>query len=60
MIIKGTTTMMRRMTMDRVLLTGGAMVAVGIVLAAAFMFVARYGATFEMLEDSVVRWLGKL
>jgi hypothetical protein len=48
------------MTMDRVLLTGGAMVAVGIVLAAAFMFVARYGATFEMLEDSVVRWLAKV
>jgi hypothetical protein len=47
------------MTMDRILLTGGAMVAVGIVLAAAFIFVARYGATFEMLEDTVVRWLGK-
>ena len=46
--------------MDRILLTGGAMVAVGIVLAAAFMFIARYGATFEMIEDSVVRWLGKL
>jgi hypothetical protein len=48
------------MMMDRVLLIGGAMVAVGIVLAAAFMFVARYGATFEMLEDAVVRWLGKV
>jgi hypothetical protein len=47
------------MMMDRVLLIGGAMVAVGIVLAAAFLFVARYGATFEMLEDAVVRWLGK-
>jgi hypothetical protein len=48
------------MTMDRVLLIGGAMVAVGILLAAAFMLVARYGTTFEMLEDSVVRWLGKV
>jgi hypothetical protein len=48
------------MTMDRILLTGGAMVAVGIVLAAAFMFIARYGTTFEMLEDAVVRWLGKV
>ena len=46
--------------MDRILLIGGAMLAVGIVLAAAFIFVARYGATFEMIEDSVVRWLGKL
>jgi hypothetical protein len=46
--------------MDRVLLTGAAMVAVGIVLAAAFLFVARYGTTFEMLEDSVVRWIGKV
>jgi len=48
------------MTMDRILLIGGAMVAVGIVLAAAFMFVARYGTTFEMLEDTVVRWIGKV
>jgi hypothetical protein len=48
------------MTMDRILLTGGAMVAVGILLAAAFMLVARYGTTFEMLEDSVVRWLAKV
>jgi hypothetical protein len=29
-------------------------------LAAAFMLVARYGATFEMIEDTVVRWLGKV
>jgi hypothetical protein len=48
------------MMMDQILLIGGAMVAVGIVLAAAFMLVARYGATFEMLEDTVVRWLGKV
>jgi hypothetical protein len=48
------------MTMDRILLTGGAMVAVGIMLAAAFVLVARYGTTFEMLEDTVVRWLGKV
>ncbi|MGH6823659.1 MAG: hypothetical protein ACREC4_09265 [Methylocella sp.] len=46
--------------MDRILLTGGAMVAVGIMLAAAFFLVARYGTTFEMLEDTVVRWLGKV
>jgi hypothetical protein len=48
------------MTMDRILLTGGAMVAVGIALAAVFILVARYGATFEMIEDTVVRWLGKV
>ena len=46
--------------MDRILLIGGAMVAVGIVLAAAFMFIARYATTFELLEDSVVRWLGRI
>jgi hypothetical protein len=48
------------MTMDRILLIGGAMVAVGIALAAVFVLVARYGTTFEMLEDSVVRWLGRV
>ena len=46
--------------MERILLTGGAMVVVGIMLAAAFFLVARYGTTFEMLEDSVVRWLNKV
>lgn len=46
--------------MDRILLIAGAMIAVGIVLAAAFMFVARNAATFELLEDSVVRWLGRM
>lgn len=44
--------------MDRILLTGGAMFVVGIALAAVFFLVARYSTTFEMLEDSVVRWLG--
>jgi hypothetical protein len=48
------------MTMDRILLTGGAMVAVGIALAAVFVLIARYGTTFEMIQDSVVRWLGKV
>jgi hypothetical protein len=48
------------MTMDRILLTGGAMVAVGIALAAVFLLIARYGTTFEMIEDTVVRWLGKV
>ena len=46
--------------MDRILLTGGAMVAVGIALAAVYVLVARYGATFETIEDTVVRWLGKV
>jgi hypothetical protein len=46
--------------MERILLTGFAMVAVGIGLAAAYFLVARYGTTFEMLEDSVVRWLAKV
>jgi hypothetical protein len=46
--------------MERILLTGFAMVVVGIGLAAAYFLVARYGTTFEMLEDSVVRWLAKV
>ncbi|MGH6840038.1 MAG: hypothetical protein ACREDT_14840 [Methylocella sp.] len=46
--------------MERILLTGGAMILVGIVLAAVFFLVARYSTMFEMLEDSVVRWLGKM
>ncbi|MGH6801239.1 MAG: hypothetical protein ACRECZ_07490 [Methylocella sp.] len=45
--------------MERILLTGFAMVAVGIALAAVFFLVARYSTTFEMLEDSIVRWLGR-
>jgi hypothetical protein len=45
--------------MGRVLLTGGAMVLVGIALAAVYFLVVSYGTTFEGLEDSVVRWLGK-
>jgi hypothetical protein len=48
------------MMMDRILLIGGTMVAVGIALAAVFVLVARYGTTFEMIEDTVVRWLGKV
>ena len=46
--------------MDRILLIGGAMLGVGIALAAAFFLVVRYKTTFEMLEDSVVRWLGNV
>ena len=47
------------MNMDRILLIGGAMLAVGIALAAVFFLVARYPTTFEMLQDSVVGWLGR-
>ena len=46
--------------MERILLTAGAMVAVGITLAAAFLLIVRYKTTFEMLQDSVVRWLGNV
>ncbi|MDQ6703890.1 MAG: hypothetical protein M3Z96_12795 [Pseudomonadota bacterium] len=46
--------------MDRILLIGGAMVAVGIALAAVFVLVTHYGTTFEMIEDSAARWLGKV
>jgi hypothetical protein len=46
--------------MERILLTGGAMVVVGIALAAVYFLIARYGTTFEVLEDSVVRWLGTM
>ncbi len=46
--------------MDKILLTGGLMIAVGIALAAIFFLVVRYKTTFEMLQDSVVRWLGNV
>jgi hypothetical protein len=48
------------MMMERILLVGGAMLAVGIALAAVVVLVTTYGATFEMVEDSVSGWLGKL
>ncbi|MGQ0445345.1 MAG: hypothetical protein ACT4O2_09525 [Beijerinckiaceae bacterium] len=46
--------------MERILLTGGAMILVGIVLAAFYFLIVSYGSTFEALEDSVVRWLDKM
>ncbi len=46
--------------MERILLIGGAMVAVGIAMGAVFLLIARYKTTFEVLEDSVVRWLGNV
>jgi hypothetical protein len=46
--------------MERILLTGGAMIVVGMALAAVYFLIASYGTTFEVLEDSVVRWLGKM
>ncbi len=46
--------------MDRVLLIGGAMVAVGIALAVVYVVLTSYGTAFEMFEDNVARWLGKV
>ena len=46
--------------MERILLVGGAMLVIGIALAAVVVLVTAYGATFEMVEDSVSGWLGKL
>ena len=42
------------------MLTGGAMIVVGIALAAVYFLIVSYGTTFEALEDGVVRWLGKM
>jgi hypothetical protein len=44
--------------MDRILLIGGAMLAVGIALASFVVFIFYHGEKFEMIEDTVVRWLG--
>ena len=46
--------------MERVLLTGFAMVGVGIALAAVYLVLTSYGTAFEMFEDNVARWLGKV
>ncbi|TPV98005.1 MAG: hypothetical protein USCAAHI_02572 [Beijerinckiaceae bacterium] len=43
--------------MERVLLVGGAMVAVGITLVAVWVLITSYGTTFEMVEDHVTGWL---
>ena len=46
--------------MERVLLTGFAMVGVGIALAVVYLVLTSYGTAFEMFEDNVARWLGKV
>ena len=46
--------------MERILLVGGAMLAVGIALAAVVVLLTAHGATFEMFEDFVSGWLNKL
>jgi hypothetical protein len=45
--------------MDRILLVGGAMLVVGIALAGVFVLLSSYGNSFEMLEDTIVHWLGR-
>ena len=45
--------------MDRILLVGGAMLVVGIALAGVWVMLSSYGNSFEMLEDTVARWLGR-
>lgn len=45
--------------MDRILLVGGMMLAVGIALAGFWVFIFYYGTTFETIEDAVVRWIGR-
>ncbi|HUZ91809.1 MAG TPA: hypothetical protein VMU78_07915 [Methylocella sp.] len=45
--------------MDRILLVGGTMLAVGIALAGVFVILSSYGNSFEMIEDTVVRWLSR-
>ncbi|MGO8848011.1 MAG: hypothetical protein ACLQFI_22350 [Methylocella sp.] len=46
--------------MDRVLVVGGAMLMVGLALAAVFVVVSKYGATLETFEDTVTGWLDKI
>jgi hypothetical protein len=48
------------MVMERVLFIGAAMFAVGIVLVAVWVILTSYGTTFEMFEDRVSGWLGKV
>lgn len=45
--------------MDRILLVGGAMLAVGLGLAGVWFIIFNYGSSFEMFQDNVVRWLGR-
>jgi hypothetical protein len=44
--------------MDRILVVGGTMMAVGVALAGFWFFIFYHGTTFERIEDTVVRWLG--
>ncbi len=44
--------------MDRILIVGGTMMAVGIALAGFWVMIFYHGEKFEMIEDTVVRWLG--
>jgi hypothetical protein len=44
--------------MERIMLVGGVMLAVGLALAGVFVVISFYGSSFEAIEDSVVRWLG--
>jgi hypothetical protein len=48
------------MMMERVLLIGGAMLAVGIALVAVWVIITSYGTTFEMIEDRASAWLGNV
>ena len=45
--------------MERIMLVGGVMLAVGLALAGVFVVISFYGSSFEEIEDSVVRWLGR-
>lgn len=45
--------------MDRVLLVGGAMLLVGLAMAGVWVVIYTSGDRFEIIEDTVVRWLGR-
>jgi len=45
--------------MERLMLVGGVCLAVGLALAGVFVILTSYGSSFEAIEDTVVRWLGR-
>ena len=43
--------------MERILLVGGIMLAIGLALGGVYVVLTSYGTTFEMFEDRVTGWL---
>jgi hypothetical protein len=45
--------------MERLLLVGGILLAVGLAMAGVFVILTSYGSSFEAIEDTIVGWLSK-